>query len=347
MPECPFPPVLPVRQRAEVINRVLLRVNDRIVTQYDYEVALGERQAAILRSGTDEAEQDRLLADAPLVVMRSLFDELLIVSRADQLGVTISEIDLEEAMRFQWEQSGIENEEQFRTALVQNGMTMSQYREMVSRQLLFQRVTGREVYPRVQVGDAELRDLYQDRTEDFLIPEQRRLVELVVLEGGEPSAANRDAIASELHARWLAGDDSEVIAEGQDPEVVQRIDIGWVSPGDLAPTLEAAAWQLEPGGVSGPITARGGLHLLRLLEVREASLRPFEEVRELLLRQERGRRLDEEMGVYLQELEEKAYFRSDLPPELAAFRTKSGRAVREDALQLFSPPPLSEDGSDR
>ena len=337
---------LPVAEaRAEVINRVLLRVNDRIVTQWDYERDLALHRSQIVQAVTDRNEQDRRLSEAPLQVMKSLFDELLVLSRADQLGLTISQLELEEAVKFRWEQFGIETDEQFRTALRQSGMTEGQFREDLAKQMLRQRVVGRELMSRIDVRDEELRDVYKENQDEFRLPEERKLVEVVLI--GDASEASILESAESLRRAWVDGsgapDLGKELANELGGEAAQWVDVGWVSEGDLAPELEQVAWQLSTGEISEPTEGRGGLHLIQVVEIKEASIRPFEEVRERIFSVERSKRLDDEMESYLEELEQKSYFKSDLPPELADFRTKTGRSLREASLGLFSSPaPFAE-----
>lgn len=325
----------------EVVNRVLLRVNDRIITLYDYQLALAERRSQILRSETDPVEQASQLEEAPSQVMRSLFDRLLIFSRADQLGLTVSDLEVDEAVEFQLEQNGIEDEEQLRVALMQSGMTMAMFRSQLADRLLWERVTSRELLQRIQVSDEKLREVYEQQKERFQVPEERLLREIVVLESSDLDPAEQKALAERLRSDWLAGAQPEELVD-PDGSGSTFIDIGWVARGDLNPDLAAAAFALDPGEISTPIESRGGLHVVQSLETKEASVRPLEEVRDQLLRFERARGYEKELDSYLAELEERSYFRSNLPPELKDFQTKSGRAVREDALQIFSQP-SSED----
>ncbi len=329
---------------AEIVNRVLLRVNDRILTLFDYEVELATRRSQIARSVEDPAEQQRLAAEAPMQVLRTLFDELLVLSRADQLALTVGPDDVEQAVVQQLQRAGISTEDDFRTALEQWGMTPDQYRDGLRRRLLFERVTGRELYPRIVVGDEELRRIYGENAERFTVPEQRQVREIVVLEATE--AAARQSRTERIREQWIGGASPAELATAEGADAARFIDIGWVSPGDLAPELEAAAKALAPGTISEPVDARGGLHLIEVVDVRPAALRSFEEVRPEILNRERGRRLESELETYLGELEEKSYFRSDLPSELAGFRTKSGRALREDALEIFRTPTPEGEGSE-
>ena len=73
------------------------------------------------------------------------------------------------------------------------------------------------------------------------------------------------------------------------------IELGWVDQGDLEPSLDAAAWKLEVGEISAPILARGGLHLLQLVDKKEPEVKSFKEVEDAIrLRQQEKKYQDRE-----------------------------------------------------
>lgn len=327
---------------AEVVNRVVLRVNDRIVTLYDFERQLARARADILeQAGADPQQQRGALDNAPREVMRSMFDELLILTRADQLGLAVSDLEIDQEVQQQMSRFGLADEQAMRAALSQNGLTLEQYRANLRNQILWREVTQEELYPRIDVDEPELRALYRDRAEEFAVPEQRRLREIVVLEESGLPAETRTRIADELRAAWVGGGDPDALVAAARAEhgeqALALLDVGWVGPGDLAAELERAVWALPAGEVSEPIAARGGLHLAQVLEVKEKSQRTFEEVRDALLARERSQRFEQELEKYLEELEEKAYWDYRPLEGLEDFQTASGRTVREGQRELLAP----------
>jgi parvulin-like peptidyl-prolyl isomerase len=321
----------------EVIDRIMLRVNDRIATLWAYQRQLATIRREILSRENLPAERQReLLEDAPRQVLRSMFDEMLVMSRADQLGLRVSDAEIEEQIREQAEQFGLQDERELRMALAREGLTLEEYRANLARQQLWRQVTGRELFPRIEVADEELRKMYRERSDEFSIPERRKIREVVVLETSELDPDERAAIAASLADAWRAGGDPQAMVEERGAEVAVLLEVGWVTRGDLAAELADEVFSLEVGGISKPVGARGGLHVVELLETEPASVRPFEEVRGELLQRERSRRFEDELGTYLEELEEKAYFDgSGLPPELSDFQTASGRLVREGSAQIL------------
>ncbi len=328
---------LPVTAQSEPggENRVVLRVNDRIVTLYEYQRALAE-QIRLIRNtpGLTEPQRQERLGEVGRIIMKTMFEEQLILSRADQLAVVVDESDVEQQIRATWERFGIENEEQFRDALAQSGMREEDFRRRTRVELRSNIVRGREVAPRIDLADEDLRRFYRDNQERFAIPERARFEEVVILEGVVP--ADRMApLASLARTRLVSGEAAAEVTEGLG-EGATAVDVGWVTPGDLASALDAVAWDLQPGEVAEAVSARGGLHVLKMLEREPASVQPFEDVRDAIEREERGRLFQEEFTLYMEELAEAAYIVERLPEEAVGYRPVASPSLDADALGLLS-----------
>ncbi len=317
-------------------NRVVLRVNDRIATLYDYQREVAE-QVGDIRSaaGLTEPERQERVNDAGRMVMKRLFEELLLMSRADQLAVVVDESEVDEQLRATRERFGLESEEQFRQALAQQGMREEDFRERTRIQLRSNVVRGREVASRVVVEDEDMRRFYRDNEERFRIPERARFEEVVVLEAGVP-ADRRAPLAALALTRMRVGGTAAVVAEGLG-EGVTAVDVGWVTPGDLAPALDAVAWDLAVGDVAEAVAARGGLHVMKMLERTPETIQPFEEVRDAIQQEERGRLFNEEYALYLDELAEAAYVVERLPEGAEGYRPVESPSLDADALGLLAP----------
>lgn len=307
---------------AEVINRVVLRVNDRIATLYDYQERRQEMAREIARREQDAEERQRLLAQAGEVVYANLFQELLLESRADQLGIEVGETQVDAAIARLKEGYNIKTAQEFQAALAQSGMTEQQLRAQLRNSLRVQEVRGREVQSRVDLNEEDLRRYYRKNLEQFRQPEQVQLREVVVLDEGGAPAEERARIAAEIHAKAAAGTSladavKDYAARGATSNVIE---LGWVSPGDLDKDLETAVWKLPKGAVSDPVEARGGLHLAQVIDRRESRVPPFSEVSEAIQAREQERVFREEVTKYMVELEKKSLVVANPPEEAAGFR---------------------------
>lgn len=304
-------------------NRVVLRVNDRIATTYDYQVRRAASAKAIRDSPSlTEEQKQEYLSRVGEETMSTLFEELLLLSRADQLGIEMPRSAIDQAIQEAKDSMGIETQEDFQAALRSSGMTMQELRDQYRRNMTMRQVMGRDVRARAALEEEDLRRYYQSHSEEFEVPERLHLEEIVVLESTSMGTAEMAGLAQEIREKYLAGTALAELADtyAADGLTAGPFDLGWVEVGDLDRDLEEAVWQLSPGEMGEPVMARGGLHLLAVLERQEATLRPFSEVQEEIAAKERDRRFAEEVQSYMAELEAKSYIVANPPPEAAGFR---------------------------
>lgn len=92
-------------------------------------------------------------------------------------------------------------------------------------------------------------------------------------------------------------------------------DLGWASPGMFVPEFEEALDSLQPGQVADPIVSRFGVHLIQLLERRQATMSDRQQ-REVVRNLVRERKLDEAYGQWSREVRGRAYVELREPPQL-------------------------------
>ena len=331
------PAAFPAALRAEVVNRIVLRVNDQIATLRDYETRRAELARDVShRDNMDPEEKSRLLEQVPELVFRDLYQELLLESRAQQLSVEIARTQVDSSIENMKKNFGIKTEEEFQAALAQSGMTETQLRASLEKQMRIREVIDREVRPRIKLVEEDLRRYYRKNIEQFRLPAQVQLREVVVLDqGGLPTAAERARVAAEIRQAVAGGKSlADAVAELQPKGITSNVnDLGWVTKGDLDPSLELAAWELAPGAITEPVAGRGGLHLLQVVERRESRIPLFSEVSQQIEAREQERVYSEEFTKYMAELEKKSLVVAEPPQEAADFRNLITRPVA-DRLEL-------------
>ena len=329
-----------------MVDRVVLRVNDRIATLLDYERRRAELTRQILTRDMEEELRAQALADLGSRLFRDMLEELLLLSRADQLRIQPAEEEVDRAVRTVREEFGIASEDEFAAALSQEGLSLAEFREQVRGQLRMRDVVTREVTAEIKLEEDDLRRAYRVAQDRFQLPERFRVFEMIVLEAEQPDLDAMREIARGIQAEIEAGRSFEELARvyAERGLTSELVDLGWVEAGELDPDLEIVLASLSPGEVSEPVPGRGGLHILKLLEHEEARVRPFSEVAPELEAMERQRLHSDKIGEYMRGLEEAAFVRAEPPPEAAGFRTVAGSRERPDAFAGFEPVPGQEPG---
>ncbi len=126
--------------------------------------------------------------------------------------------------------------------------------------------------------------------------------ELVSLDEAEAKARGlRDRIEQGADFAALAK------AHSEDPgSVANGGDLGWVTPGQTVPEFERALNELKPGEVSRPVRTPFGVHVIQLLERREADVTAERSEMEARA-QIRARKADERYEQWLRQLRDEAY----------------------------------------
>lgn len=340
-----FALLLPAPSAAEIVDRVVLRVNDRIATFLEFEQRRNEAlaQLAARRGELDPQEMARQRDELGNRVFRKMFEDLLLLSRADQLSIYPTEEEVDQAVTRLREGFGIQSDDEFAAALSQEGMSLAEFREQVRTQLRIRQVIGREVTQEIEVEEDDLRRAYRAEEDAFVTPQRWRVRELIVLEGDDRDSEEVRSLARSIRAEVVGGRAIDEVASQYAEEGLTSdlVDHGWVQPGELAPALESALEALQPGDVSEPIEARGGYHIMEVQEREDSRRQPFSEVEDQIERRERQRLFAETFDEYMQELEEEAYVVADPPPSAAGFRTVAGERDDVDPFAAFEP--VSED----
>lgn len=151
--------------RAEIIERVLVKVNDDIITQSDLET----RQSAVVKARRENpqsmtnAELTKMLAEITPQVIVEAVDELLLLQRGKELGYHLTEEKLKQVIDNIKKENRIETEEQFQQALKNENMTMAELRARLEKSMIIQEVQGNEVLGHISVTEAEAK-AYTRRT---------------------------------------------------------------------------------------------------------------------------------------------------------------------------------------
>jgi len=328
---------LAVPCRADVVDRVVLRVNDRIATLLDYESRRADMVSQLAASDLPEEQRAEVMANLGNRLFRDMLEELLLLSRADQLRVHPTEEEVDRAVDAVRQDFGITSDDEFAAALASQGISLAEFREQVRSQLRIRTVVAREVTSEIELEEDDLRRVYRADEERFRLPDRYQVRELIVLEAEERDPDEVRRLAESIHDELEKGRAFEELAaqyadRGLTSEVVE---LGWIEAGELDPTLATAIASLSPGEFSEPVPGRGGLHILELMEHEPARVQTFNEVAQTIEAQERRRLQRDKIQEYMRELEESAYVRAEPPPDAAGFRTVAGSRAEEDPFADF------------
>jgi peptidyl-prolyl cis-trans isomerase SurA len=308
----------------KVIDRILVRVNSRIITQSQLDNRVAQTTQDSGGPPTDPAKLD----EARRATMEELVNEALLEDRAHDLDIVTSDADVEEQIKRLKEQNNVSTDADFEKALAGSGLTPDRLRDQLKRTLIVQRVVGREVNSKVDLSDDALRTIYEREKETWRIPERAHIAEILIGREEDPQRAERKAgeAAQLLKAgtKW-----EEVVKDYSEGAGRNRGgDLGTVSKGELAPEIDKAVFSLPVGDVSDPIGTRRAWHIVKLLEKFPVSYKSFGEVKAELLKREQETQFQKKLAEYLDKLKGEAVIR--VSADAARYYTAPAAAKTDD-----------------
>lgn len=294
---------------ADVVESIIIRVGDRIVTRSQYEKRLRETYAEIEATVPAEQRAERR-KKAKEGLVDEIIDELLIKDRADRLGVTVSETEIAEAITRLKQQYNITTDEQFETSLKSSGMTRADMEARLRDTLITNKVFARELRNRGDLDDRELRERYNREKEQYRLPERARLREIVILRPSNDAAvAEAKKKAEEITAQVRGGADfaktATTVSESGTKD--KGGDLGEVARGELLPDLDTAVFNATAGAVIGPIETRSGWHILKVEQRLPSEVPAFESIKDRLRRDASEETFQRDLKAYLDRLRKDAF----------------------------------------
>lgn len=136
----------------------------------------------------------------------------------------------------------------------------------------------------VTFDDAELEVFYRRNLDRYEIPEQARAAHILVRvpEGAdEATRSQKRTQAEKLLADIKAGKDFAGLAREFSDDKASAVnggDLGSFGRGMMVPAFEQAVFALKPGETSGLVETQFGYHIVKLIALSEARVRPLTEV---------------------------------------------------------------------
>jgi peptidyl-prolyl cis-trans isomerase SurA len=304
-------------QEAELINEIVARVNNDIVTRVDYLNALRDFKEELTRqlvqAGKGEAEINAEFERQKPTVLDFIIEDLLLEQKAKELNIDV-EAEVNQQMAEIAKENGQPSVLAFENELKKQGVDPESARATLRKRLQQQYVVQREVLQPIyqRLNDKDRRDFYDKHKEGFTTPGEVTISEIFLpLEGH--TAAEVEQRAKRLVAELRAGKNfAEAVQENSPPNRASRAQsgkLGVFKQGELKEDVTAAISTLKPGDVTEPIRLQDGFQIVRLDDRKAATLIPFEDpkVQSAIGRMVTMERADNARKQYLKKLRDDSY----------------------------------------
>lgn len=298
---------------AEVVDRIVAFVNQEIILLSELEKAMALYETAIRERQLPADTEKEMLYRARQEMIDHLIDRRLIQQRADELGVTVDDREVDDAME-RMKRSMLFTDEDLRQSLAEKGYTLEGYRNELREQILRQRVLTLEVKSKVVVTPVDIQAYYETHPEEYSAGRQYHLRNIIMRVDKDMPDESKKTISEmmqKIHDRLQAGESFETLASqySQSSFAEKGGDLGFFALEDLAPQLREAIEELQAGEFTPVLDTPLGYQILYLEEIQEKPAVSLEkatdEIREKLYED----LLEERFEKWVTELREKSHIK--------------------------------------
>lgn len=254
------------------VDYIVALVNSEPVTNFDVRQRMSRVEQQWAAQGRALPPRDELAKQ----VLEQLIVERALLQQATEQGVRVDEATLAQAEQSLAAQNQL-SVDAFRRRLAAEGMDINKLRNELRNQVLLQRLRDREVEARVRVTETDIDRFIAER--QAARPEGLELnlghVLVQVPEGAGPDKLRElEARAQGVAARLRTGADLAVQAReySEAPEAASGGLLGFRPLSRLPELFVQATRNLPVGGVAGPLRSAAGLHVLKVVDKRQAPL---------------------------------------------------------------------------
>lgn len=306
---------LPIMTSAQakpvVVEEIVARVNNEIITLSDYQKADAALQTDISQTcqGCTPDKIQAEYSDQRKNLLRDLIDTQLLISRAKDMNISV-ETDLIKRLDDIRKQNNLGTLEDLQKAVESSGLNWEDYEAQLRNTLLSQEVIRREVSSRMDIGTDEVQKYYDAHKDEFVRPEQVQLADIYLsTENKTPEQiAAIEKQANALRDRVLAGEDFATLAKrySEGPTAQNGGDLGVYERGALAPQIDQAVFKMDKGQIT-VIQAKTGFEVIKVVDHFQAGLQPVDKVENEIMNKLYEAKMQPALREYLAELREENY----------------------------------------
>ncbi|MCY1073646.1 peptidylprolyl isomerase [Archangium lansingense] len=298
--------------RAEMVDRVAAVVNRDVIALSEVEKRAAPELARINSAVREPQKRAEERARVLKSTLDALIGEKLMEEQIRELGLAVTESELDAAISDVKRQNNVTDEEQFERLLSGEGLTVKSYKDFLRNQMSRMKLVQLKVTPKVKVSEEDLKAAYTQYTKmesgDAEVHARHILVQVDAKATPEQVEAGRKkALTLAEEARKPGVDFSELAKKkSEGPSAADGGDLGFFRRGVMVPAFERVAFALKEGEVSEPVRTQFGWHVLKVEERRAVDVAPFEQVKGELENRLKMQKTEKFVEQYVQELRQNA-----------------------------------------
>jgi len=291
---------------AEVVDKIIVIVNDEIITQGEVDRILSPMYQQWKMAHTDE-ELAKKIDEARFKVLQRLINDKLLFSEAKRTEIEVTDEDVQ--LRIEEVKKRFANEEEFKMNLLRENITLGELEKKYKERIMIDKLINTEIRGRISVAPSEVTEYYRTHKDEFREPKKVKVRSILIRVDERRPAEKALEKSKEILARLEEGGDFSLLAKeySEGPYRDKGGDMGWVKENELMTRINDVLFKLDKDEMSGIVKTNLGFHIFRIDDVSASRVMKFHESKNLVERHIFNKKMDEKLGQWLEKLREDAY----------------------------------------
>jgi peptidyl-prolyl cis-trans isomerase SurA len=309
----PAAAVKPSASSGAVVEEIIARVNNEIITRTEYDKSLAQTEEETRQDCQGKCTPEQLQSELDArkkTTLRDLIDQSLLAQRGKDLGISV-ETDVVKQLDQIRIQNKLASMDELEKAVTGQGLNWEDFKNNIRNRILTQKVVSQEVGSHISIGESDARKYYDEHKAEFVRPEQVALREIIVNTEGKKDSELPDLKkkAETALKRVKDGEDFGEIAKRLSDGTTKEQGgyIGTFKRGELAKQLEEVVFKMKRNELTEVIETKQGYLIFQVLEHYDEGEQSFEKVKNEIMDRLYNAKLEPAVREYLKTLREQSY----------------------------------------
>lgn len=292
---------------AKICNRIVAFVNDDIITLHELRSKIKEMTGV----DPDTIKDREKFLKVRHYVLQTLIDEKITHAKAKELGITISDAEIDNEIERIKKDNNL-TQEQLLENLKAQGITYEAFRKRIRNDIEQMRLTQFEVNSKIVISEEAIQKYYEDHKDEFKTGNKVHLATIILIQQDKSDRAEAMSLSKKAEvilARLKNGQNfGKLAAEfSEGPGADDGGDLGVFDISNLDPVLRAVVEKMSPGEVSRPIKRSFGIQIIKVIDKQEASNQLSASIRNSIRQRLYRIEIKKRYNAWIKNLRKKAY----------------------------------------
>ncbi len=286
---------------ADVIDKIVAIVNTDIITQFQLSREIAPFIEKIESSGYSSEKQNEMLQDVRKKVLDRLIDNSLTQQEARRYSLKVSDAEIDNSVEHVKTSRSL-SQEDLKKALENEGMTLDEYRDVIKKQILQNKLVNYMVKSKVIITESEIKKQYEADAEKYAGIKKFHLRNILM--------DNEDKI-KEVKQKLDQNKDFNTLAKqySMAPNAPDGGDLGMFDITGFSKEIKDSISPLDKGDYTPVILTAQGFQIFYIQDIVMDGGKPYAEVHDMIYESLYREQVEKKFNSWLKLLKEKAHIK--------------------------------------